>query len=299
MTLAEMLKDKASFPDNLVWNVGNGTAVTLGELRTLSTSQQTELSKKEEAIAAREAAMNSSKSELEKAQLNTANLYTSLQQAIVAVREGKFDSLPPEVKSLFGNTPPPNGNGNGNNNNDPFAALSRLEQDTLMGPIVQVIKATRDEARKAQEAVEANKKIQEAMARNYVNGVLEDRYDRLVPVEKQEKLPLSTLIQAAVKANQFNSDSTPNIKWALKELTAGETAAEREAKIRADERKKYEEELASKGGGAGIHVPPPTSFGLDVHNRSGAAPKPFANLDEAFAAAAKDKDIWSQVDAAN
>lgn len=295
MTLKEVLADKTAFPDNIVWNMGTGTAVTLGELRGLSATQQTELSKRENDIASAQAALGNSKTELEKAQLNTANLYTNLQTAQRAIQEGKFDTLPKEIKDLFG---PMSSSNNGNNRpNDPFADISRLENDTLMGPVVQVIKATREEARKAQAAVEATTKVQQQMATNYINGVLEDRYDRLVPLEKQEKLPLATLIQTAVRANQFSADSTPNIKWALKELTAGDTAAEREAAIRADERKKAKEEMAANGGGNGINIPPPTSFGLDVHNRSGAAPKAFANLDEAFAAAAKDKDIWSQVDA--
>lgn len=296
MTLKEVLADKAAYPDNLVWNMGTGTAVTLGELRGLSATQQADLSKKESDIAAAQAALGNSNKELEKAQLNTANLYTNLQAALVAIKDGKFDTLPPEIKSLFGPNVPSGGNNN-NRVNDPFADLSRLENDTLLGPMVQALKASREEARKAQQAADATTEVQKKMATNYINGVLEDRYDRLVPLEKQEKLPLSALIQAAVRANQFSADSTPNIKWALKELTSGDTAAANEAKIRADERKKVEDEIASKGGG--INVPPPTSFGLDVHNRSGAAPKAFANLDEAFAAAAKDKEIWSQIDAAN
>lgn len=296
MTLKEILADKAAFADNVVWNLGNGSAVTLGELRELSTRQQTELSKKEEAIATAQASLNSSKTELEKAQLNTASLYTNLQLAVKAVQEGKFDSLPPEVKSLFGNVAP--SGGNNNHGNDPFADLSRLENDTLLGPVVQALKASREEARKAQQAADATTEVQKKMATNYINGVLEDRYDRLVPLEKQEKLPLNTLIQTAVRANQYSNDSTPNIKWALRELTSGDTAAEREAAIRADERKKAKEEMSANGGGGnGIHVPPPTTFGLDVHNRSGAAPKAYASLNEAFEAAAKDKDIWSQVDA--
>lgn len=296
MTLKEILADKAAFPDNLVWNMGTGSTVTLGELRGLSVNQQTELSKKEADIATAQAAVGNSKKELEAAQLNTANLYTNLQTALGAIKEGKFDSLAPEIKNLFGNVDLSN-KGGGRGGNDPFADLNRLDNDTLLGPVVQAIKASNERARLAQEAVDKTTKVQQQMATNYINGVLEDRYDRLVPLEKQEKLPLNTLIQAAVKANQFSADSTPNIKWAYKELTSSDTASQREADIRADERKKMKDEQAAGGGGTGIHVPPPTTFGLDVHNRTGAAPKAFASLDEAFAAAAKDKDIWSQVDA--
>ena len=137
------------------------------------------------------------------------------------------------------------------------------------------------------------------MASNYLNGVLEDRYDRIVPADKQDKITIKSLIESAVAAQQFSSDGTPNIRWAYKNATAGDDAAAREAAIRADERKKVQAEVGGKGpDGNQIFVPTPQNFGLDVHNRTGAAPKPFKSLDEAFAAAEKDTSIWSAVDGA-
>jgi hypothetical protein len=295
-TLKEVLADKSKYPDNLVWNLEGGTAVTLAQLRGLSDESQNAITKREADLVKAQQAIDAKQSELNKAQLNTATLYTGLQQAKEAIANGKFDSLPPEIKALFGNSAPA---GSGNGNNDPFAALSRLENDTLLGPVVQYIKKVSDDARKAQEAVAANVEVQKKMATNYMNGVLEDRYDRIVPADKQEKFPLSTLIQEAVKSNQWASDSTPNIRAAYKSLTAGDTQAAHDAEVAAAAVKKYQEDhpVNAGGGGSDIFVPTPGgNFGLDVHNRSGAAPKPFKNLDEAFAAAANDKDIWANVD---
>ena len=295
-TLKEVLADKAKYPDNLVWNLEGGTAVTLAQLRGLSDENQSAITKREADLVKASQAVSLKEEELKKAQLNTANLYTTMTQALEAMKAGRLDD--PSIKQIFGSSPIP-GATNGNGNNDPFAALSRLESDTLMGPVVSVIKAVNAEAKKAQEAVAQNIEVQKKMATNYMNGVLEDRYDRLVPADKQEKITLASLIQDAVRNNEFSSDSVPDIRKAYKRATAGDEAATREAAIRADERKKLEAEIAARshgGSGEGIFVPAPQNFGLDVHNRTGAAPKPFKNLDEAFTAAANDKDIWNSVD---
>jgi len=297
-TLKEVLADKVKYPDNLVWNLEGGTAVTLAQLRGLSDESQSAITKREADLVKAQQAIDARQAELNKAQLTTANLYTGLQAAKDAIANGKFDTLPPEVKALFGNSAPA---GSGNGNSDPFAALSRLENDTLLGPVVTYIKQVNAEAKKAQEAVAANVEVQKKMATNYMNGVLEDRYDRIVPGDKQDKFPLEALIRDAVAHNEWSSDSTPNIRAAYKRATAGDTQAAHDAEVAAAAVKKFQEEQAANGGGpgnGGIFVPPGTSFGLDVHNRSGAAPKAFKNLDEAFAAAANDKDIWANVDQA-
>lgn len=295
-TLKEVLADKANFQDNLAWNLGNNMTVTLGQLRALSAEDQGAITKAEAKLAEDRRAFDAQQAELKKAQVNTGNLYTTMQSALAALKSGNVND--PSVKALFGDVAPAIGN-NGNNSNDPFAALSRLESDTLLGPVVQVIKKVNEEARKAQEAVAQNLEVQKRMASNYLNGVLEDRYDRIVPADKQDKITIKSLIESAVAAQQFSSDGTPNIRWAYKNATAGDDAAAREATIRADERKKVLAEAGGKGpDGNQIFVPTPQNFGLDVHNRTGAAPKPYKNLDEAFAAAEKDASIWSAVDGA-
>ncbi len=294
-TLKEILADKANYQDNLAWNLGNGQTVTLSQLRSLSAEDQAAISKAEAKLAEDRKAFDTQQAEFKKAQLTTGNLYTNMLQAIEAVKAGKVND--PVVKQLFGDVIPNLGGNNNNNNNDPFAVLSRMESDTLLGPLVGVIKKVNDEAKKAQEAVAQNLEVQKKMASNYLNGVLEDRYDRIVPADKQEKVSLASLIQSAVAAQQFASDGTPNIRWAYKNATAGDDAAAREAAIRADERKKLQAEMAGRGAdGNQIFVPTPQSFGLDVHNRTGAAPKAYANLDEAFKAAEKDSSIWAAVD---
>src|SRR5438876_5976140 len=195
-TLKDVLADKTKYPDNLVWNLGDGTPVTLAQLRGLSDESQAAITKAEKAIEDRRKEMEAKDVELKKAQTNTANLFVNLQTALQAIKDGKFDTLAPEVKALFGNQAPTGSNGN--NNNDPFAALSRLEQDTLLGPLVQVVKAVHTEAQKAQKAVADNIEVQKKMAASYVNGALEDRYERVVPADKQDKFTLETLIKKAV-----------------------------------------------------------------------------------------------------
>lgn len=294
-TLKEILADKANYQDNLAWTLGNGVTVTLAQLRGLSAEDQSAITKKEAELTTARTNLETRESELKRAQANTGTLYTTLQSALEALKAGRVND--PSVKQLFGDViPPVNG---GNNNNDPFAALSRLEQDTLLGPLVSVVKLVRDEAKKAQDAVAQNINVQKAMAENYLNGTLEDRYDRTVPADKQDKYPISKLIQDAVQAKQFTSDSVPNIKWAYKNATAGDTAAAHDAEVAAAAVKKFQEEQAAKGvtgGGEPIFVGQPANFGLDVHNRTGKAAQPFKSLDDAFAAAAKDTSIWDNVD---
>jgi len=297
-TLKEVLADKVQYGDNLAWTLGNGVTVTLAQLRSLDAESQSAITKREADATKRQQEIDAKDAELKRAQANTANLFVNLQKAQQAIADGKFDTLPPEVKALFGTNTPVGSNSN-NNNNDPFSVLSRLENDSLLGPVVQAIKAVAAGNKKAEEAVAANIEVQKKMATNYMNGVLEDRYDRLVPADKQDKFPISKLIEEAVRINAWSSDTVPNIRAAYKNLTSGDTQAAHDAEVAAAAVRKYQEENATRGGGSpssDIFLPQASNFGLDVHNRSGAAPKPFKNLDEAFAAAANDKDIWSNVD---
>jgi len=300
--LKEVLADKTQYPDNLVWNMGNGATVTLGQLRSVDSDRQNEIIKADTKLKSDQAAFESKVSEFRNQQTNLADLYTKMQSAVEALRAGRIND--PAVNAFFGQAGIPAAG------NDPFAALSRLEQDNLLGPIVQVMKAVNKQAEKAIADTAALQEVNKRMATNYLNGVLEDRYDRLVPLEKQEKYPLASLIQEAVRSNLMASDSTPNIKEAFKRLSAGETEAAKLADAVKAEHKKLadsfgisveqlEARLKGEPAPSGeIFVPTPASggFGLDVHNRTGKAPQAFKSLDDAFAAASKDKDIWSNVD---
>jgi hypothetical protein len=296
-TLKEVLADKTNYGDNLAWTLGNGVTVTLAQLRSLSAEDQVGITKRESDITKRQQEIEAKDAELKRAQANTANLFVNLQKAQQAISDGKFDTLPAEVKALFGTNTPTGGSGN--NNNDPFAVLSRLENDTLLGPVVQAIKAVAAGNKKAEELVAANVEVQKKMATNYMNGVLEDRYDRIVPTDKQEKFPLSKLIETAVQANLWATDSTPNIRAAYKNLTAGDTQAAHDAEVAAAAIKKYQEEHpagGAPGSGSDIFLPQASNFGLDTRKHGTPASGAFKNLDEAFAAAANDKDIWANVD---
>lgn len=287
-TLKEVLTDKAKYGDNLVWKFDDTTSVTLGQLRQLSDEKQSQLSKQETDLAAKQAAIDSDAKKLKDSQIQTATVFTELTQAIEAIKSGRFQD--PTVQKFFGGANIP---GVAPIVTDPFAELSRLESDTLLGPVVKVMRSVSEQAKKAQDAVANNVEIQKRMATNYLNGVLEDRYDRLVPVDKQDKITLEMLIRDAVTHGEMKSDSTPDIRKAYLRATAADTQATHDAKVAQDAINKYKEEHPDNNA---INVPLGTNFGLDVHNRSGNAVQPFKSLDAAFEAAAKDKDIWSQVD---
>lgn len=289
-TLKDVLADKAKYGDNLAWQLENGVSVTLGQLRQMSDERQLALTNQEKEIERRNGEIALAERKLKEGQVQTADLYAKMNQAMEAIKSGRLTD--PLVAQLFGSisgvTPP---------NADPFAELSRLETDTLMGPLVKMLKQVNERASKAEQAVAENVKVQQRMATSYINGTLEDRYDRLVPADKQDKITLEALIKDAVNHNELRSDNTPDIRKAYQRATAAETQAERDKKIAADAIEAYKKEHPEADG---INVPPSSSFfGLDVHNRSGQAVQPYKNLDEAFAAAAKDKDIWSQVDRTN
>jgi hypothetical protein len=289
-SLKEVLADKAKYGDNLVWKFDDTTSVTLGQLRQLSDEKQSALSKQETDNLKRQTELDAADRQLKKSQVETATVYTSLQSAMEAIKAGRLND--PAVTQLFGNAGIPGG---GSTGTDPFAELSRLESDSLMGPLVKVLKVVNDRAQKAEQAVANNIKVQQTMATHYLNGTLEDRYDRIVPADKQEKITLELLIRDAVAHNEMRSDSTPDIRKAYIRATAADTSAAHDSEVAAAAIKKYQEEHPASTDA--INVPASSSFfGLDVHNRTGAAPKPFKSLDEAFAAAAQDKDIWSSVD---
>jgi hypothetical protein len=290
-TLKEILADKAKYQDGISWQLENGVSLTLGQLRQMSAEDQSALSKREKDIEAARGALALEEKKLKDGQIQTANVYQTLNSAMEAIKSGRLND--PAVTSLFGNGGVPGVGPTGPT--DPFAELSRLEGDTLLGPVVKLLKVVNDRAQKAEQAVANNIKVQQTMATHYLNGTLEDRYDRIVPADKQDKITLELLIRDAVNHNEMRSDSTPDIRKAYLRATEHETQAVRDAKIAADAIAKYKADNPDSNNA--INVPPSSSFyGLDVHNRSGAAPQPFKNLDEAFAAAGKDPDIWRQVD---
>jgi len=297
MNLKDILADSKSYPDALVFDMGGGTKVTLGELRGLTAAQQKALSDKEAEYAAANAGVAAKEAELKKAQVNTANLYTTVTQAVAALQSGKLDD--PAVKQVFGDKLPNLGSNsnNNNNNNDPWATVSKLEQDSLLGPMVTVVKALAEQVKAAQAQAAAVVNTQKEMATSYLNETLLDRYDKLVPADKQDKITLESLIQTAVRNGYRTPSNMPDIRRALRDATAAEDAAAREAQIRADERAKIEKEMAAAGRGRDIALPGGgggvTRFGLDSKTVGKGS---FSSLDEAFKAAENDSEIWASVD---
>lgn len=291
MELKAILADKATYPDNLAMNI-SGTQVTLGDLRGLSAADQKRLNDAEKAAEVAKGKFETDNKQLLTAQSNTAQLYAAVQKGINAVKTGDFSEVEsdPIAKSLFEGALPANGNGR-QQNDDPFAALSRLENDQMLAPLAKISRTLRAELTASQSKVGELLNTQKQMAERYINDRLTDIYERVVPDEKQADQPLEKVIRHAIQSGMLTSTQVPDIKRAYKDLTAADTAKDNEAAIRADERKKAQEEFNGKQiavlpGGAGN-----SRLGLEPHAQPKAGA--YKSLDEALAAAANDKDIWN------
>lgn len=291
-TLKEILKDKAQYADNVVFNFPGGASATLGELREMSSAEQTRLSKAEADANTAKAKYEHDTQQLFAAQNNTANLFTKVQAAVEAIKKGDMSVFANdrEMQAIFGEM---TGNTAARQPDDPFAALSRLENDNILGPVVKANKVLLDRLNQKDNEFKALLDTTRKMGERYVNDRLTDIYEKVVPEAAQAKLPLESLIQHAIRNNLLTGSSLPDVKKAYRELTAGDTAAANEVKIREDERKKVMDEINAKN--IGILTPSSSGGGgrLGLEVTTGGKSSSYANLEEALAAAAKDPEIWS------
>lgn len=298
--IKEILADKAGYADNIAFTL-NGNTITLGQIRSMSAADQKVITDAEKKIQERENNIAAKQRELEKAQLNTANTYDLTSRAQTALKEGRYDD--PAIKQLFGDVVPKGGGGG--TNNDPFAELSRMENDALLGPIVRLARAQSAKAAELETKLAANINSQTEMAKVYINDRLDDTYKELVSKDKRAKYTRDALVQHAVANKQFTSSNLPDLERAYEDVSKDEREAAKAAQIEADTAKKIVAAIAAgEGDKYGIHLPAPSGngnfgspeiFGLHKPGTKGA-PKAFKSLDEAFAAAEQDSSIWSGVD---
>jgi len=281
-TLAEVLKDTQHFPDNVAFTTANGVQTTIGELRSLSAAQLKVVTDREAVVAAKEAALQKSLDELGRAQQTTAQLF-----AKVTADQEKLEAA---LKA--------NGNNGGNSgNNGQPDPLERLESDQILGPLV---KYTRAETVALKAELAATKKANEdilkavqTMGQSYLNDRLTDQYDKLVPADKKANLPLQQLIKHAMDNKYTNSSGYVDIVRSYNELTA----SDQRSAIVADADKAGYERAMKEMQEKGIIVRPPSGgggSGVFSGQSAGHTDSNFKNLDEAFAAAAKDADLWRE-----
>lgn len=272
--LKQILDDKTQFADNLAVTLAGGQTVTLGDLRGLTQEQQTNVSKQEQAIRAREQKLQADLATLQKAQNETANLYKEVSEQ--RERQGRTN----ETKV------------------DP---LESMMADPVLGPLAKEIRAQAEVVEQIQsKQLRAIATSISQMAQAYMDDRVSDVYERTVPLDQRGQFTLESLLQASNEGKITTRTGIPDIARVYRERTTKPmTQAEIDLQIKAarEEGLKAGEEKAM----GRIQVPRPT-FNPTGGPREASEFKPknlssvSGALDEAFAAAAKDVDIWKGVD---
>lgn len=275
LTLKDILADSRQFPDSVVFTLANGTTVPLGDLRSMSAGDQKELNKREEGLKERQRKFDEDLAALQLAQQETARLYADVTTRQEAIRRGGTgdDGRPPEP--------------------DPLEAL---ERDPALKPLAKVIRA---QQQRIEDLSEKNMKpIANAikqMAEAYVNDRTADIYERVVPAGQRGDFTFDKLLKHANDNKMTTRTGIPDIAGAFVALTTKPmSAADIEAQLVAarEEGRQAEREAAA------LRVPRPGVGATRQVGPVGAngSPQVFKTLDEAFSAAAKDVDIWKNMD---
>jgi len=278
-SLKDILANEKEFADTVAFTLSNGLQTTLGELRNLSKSQVKALSDREAGINAKQAELERNFTELKAAQVKTAELYAAVEAE----------------KAKLANNLNTNSNSNSNTNvNDP---LSTLENDAILGPVVKYMRSSNEKLQAELKAkqdlidkvIEGNKQL----ATSYLNDRLTEQYESTVPEAKRKDLSIEQLIKYGMDNNYKTRSGYVDIKRAYADLTVGERTEEVKKSGYDEGYKKAMEEIAAKG----IVVQRPGSGGNgtmgDIMPGANREPSPFKNLDEAFNAAAKDAQLWT------
>jgi hypothetical protein len=275
MALKDIFANEKEFADSVVISLSNGITATLGEFRGLTKAQQKALSDREAAINAKQAELDKNVTDLKAAQIKTAELYAQVEQ---------------EKAKLV-----TQGNTNTNTNvNDPLATL---ENDVILGPVVKYMRSSNEKLQAELKAkdelinkvIEGNKQL----ATSYLNDRLTEQYESTVPEAKRSELSIEKLIQHGMAQGYKTKSGYVDIKKSYADLTVNERTEEVKKSGYDEGYKKALEEMAAKG----IVVQRPGSGGNgtmgDIMPGANREPSPFKNLDEAFNAAAKDANLWT------
>lgn len=269
--------DNKELKDDMVITLAGGQTVPLGDIRNLTKSQQSLLATRESNVAAKELELRKNLETLQLAQAETAKLFTELQSQ----------------KGSKGNN-----NNNENNNNNVVNPFEALERDPILGPLA---KAYREQSAAMEDiktkALAPIVKAQQDMAKVYVQDRIEDLYERTVPDAKKDKITLDSILKHANDNKLYTSSGIPDIRKAYREITTKPiTQEDLDAQLKAAR----EEGIKSANDAARLRVPRPGIGQSGGRPESSFKPTKLTTvsdaLGEALAAAAKDADIWANVD---
>lgn len=274
--LKAVLADKAKFPDDYVVKIGD-ESVPLGTLRGLSAETQAALAQQKTDLDRRQAQLMTDIDALRSAQTKTAELYARLQaDATAAVRTNPAADA-----------------------NDPFAALTKAEEDPFLKPIVSAIRAIQSQVNTGlSESLKKIETTQQQMAIGYIQDKIDDNYERLGLTKEQEaKFPVDHLARYANEHKLFTRTGVPDVRKAFKELTAADTEAAKIEKARQDGIAEGERKAAEAANKARTVVARPGSpFGLSQPPTALKPGERVQTIDEAVRAAYGDADIWKTID---
>lgn len=264
--------DNKDLKDDMVVTLAGGQTVPLGDIRSLTKAQQKLLSDKEANLAAREADLRKNLDTLQAAQAETARLYTEL------ANQKKEPAEKVATK-------------------DP---LEDLEHDPILGPLAKAQRAQQaafDEFKKS--SLEPVIKAQQDMAKAYVTHRISDMYRLTVPADKRSTVTLESLLKVANDNNLKDAYGIPDVERAYLAVSTKPITEADLARQIAEAKEAGRKEAMDA---ARLRVPRP-GIGA-VSGRPESSFKPTINdattvsgaLSEALAAAAKDSDIWKNVD---
>jgi len=251
----DLLGDVKTYPDSTQVTLADGTTVSLGELRSLTKTQQDQLKTREDKLAADLAALKKSQEELQLAQQHVAQLFA-------------------EMGTRGGGTPPPEGGGQGGPDID-------YEKDAYLGPLAKQVKALEAAVQKMDEASKALQKDLMGSRALYENDRLYSQWELLPAAERR---PFDEMLKYA--ADQGHKDRFGRLD--LRRTHDVLTADARAAKARQDaieEGRKLGVEEGRRQAEASF-IPRPGGSGQPPAGK----PK-YKTFGEAMTAASQDPDI--------
>jgi hypothetical protein len=266
--------DNKDLKDDMVVTLAGGQSIPLGDIRSLTKAQQKLLSDKEANLVAREADLRKNLDTLQAAQAETAKLYADLQN-----QRGTVDDK---------------------SHSPAKDALETLESDAILGPIAKAIRSQQAAIDKFnKESIEPVIKAQQDMAKAYVTHRISDMYRLTVPADKRSTVTLESLLKVANDNGLKDAYGIPDVERAYLAVSTKPITEADLAKQLAEAKEAGRKEAMDQ---ARLRVPRPGIGAVSGRPESSFRPTIGENttvsgaLSEALAAAAKDSDIWKNVD---
>lgn len=263
---AKLFADRNALADDTVVKLGDAE-VTIGDLRAYDEARGGELAAE---LKRQQDQLKTDQAKLNAASENVAKLYIELEAA--------RKQLPTGTPATTAVT-------------DPYA---NYESDQVFGPLVKALRSEQSSHKSALEALTANvdkiAKSVAAMGTTYMGDKAARDFADLMakddPVRPKD-LSLDSLYRTAMERRILDSNNLPDIKRTYNELTRDARHAHELEQARADERAKVAREAAE-----GAMLPRPGTGPFGPRPATGEAPK---NLNDAFAKASNDRELWQQV----